>query len=332
MTARPAAAPNKPSRAANFGPFLIVLVAATAVIITEVSTGRAWSLLFLSPLLNALILLDRLLLGQFGLAIIVFTLLLRLVTLPFTVNMYQSMKAMQSAQPLIQEISKKYKDPKRRQEETLRLYREHGINPLGCLMPQVIQFAVFIALYRALIVAVGGSPESLVGLSEQLYPIAFLRESIPLEQHFLWLDLGGPDSTYILPLLVGFSTYVQQKVSITPNASPQQAQQQQMLTWMMPLILFWITLTLPSGVGVYWVVTNIFSLFVSYYVYGRSFNWRQIFSLSPPALPDPKAAASAKKRDEPITDQESDIETPDASSKEARPPHGKRRGKRKNRR
>jgi YidC/Oxa1 family membrane protein insertase len=138
----------------------------------------------------------------------------------------------------MQELQKKYKDPKRRQEEMMKLYREHGINPLGCAMPLIIQMIVFIALYRALVFVVGGSPESLVGLSQKLYDIPLLQSAIPLDQHFLWLNLGEPDSTYILPLMVGVSTYVQQKMSMTPNANPQMQQQQQMMAWMMPMMLF----------------------------------------------------------------------------------------------
>ena len=115
---------------------------------------------------------------------------------------------MQAAQPQIQEVQKKYKDPKRRQEEMMKLYKEVGFNPLGCAMPLVIQMGVFIALYRALRFVVGGSPESLVGLSQHLYNIPMLQNAIPLDQHFLWLTLGKPDVTYVLPLIVGVSTYV----------------------------------------------------------------------------------------------------------------------------
>ena len=124
--------------------------------------------------------------------------------------------------------------------------------------------------------------------------MSFLRDSIPLNQHFLWLDLGQPDPTFVLPLIVGVSTYVQQKMSVTPNANPQVQQQQQMMAWMLPMMLVFITLSLPSGVSVYWVVTNIFSLFVSYYVYGKAFNWRQILSLAPPA-PAPTAVEKPKR-------------------------------------
>src|SRR3972149_4925960 len=113
--------------------------------------GRAWDTFFVTPLINALVFLDILVLGQFGLAILLFPLILRVATLPFTIRQLESTRAMQAAQPQMQEIQKKYKDPKRRQEEMMKLYREHGINPLGCAMPMIILMLVFIALYRALV-------------------------------------------------------------------------------------------------------------------------------------------------------------------------------------
>ena len=88
-----------------------------------------------------------------------------------------------------QEIQKKYKDPKRRQEEIMRLYKENNINPLGCFMPMVIQIGVFMALYRALVHLVGGSPESLISLSGRLYPFAFLQYADPPQPA---LPLDGP--------------------------------------------------------------------------------------------------------------------------------------------
>jgi YidC/Oxa1 family membrane protein insertase len=293
--------------------------------------GVAWNTLLMNPLINALLLLTNIVFGQFGLAIILFTLLLRLVTLPFTLRQLQSTRAMQVIQPRMQEIQKKHKDPKRRQEETMKLYKESGINPLGCFMPLAIQMLVFIALYRALAFVVGGSPESLVGLSERVYAWSYLTESIPLEQSFLWLELGSTDNTFILPLLVGASTYVQTRLSATPATTPQQQQQQQMMTWMMPLMLVWITLSLPSGVGVYWVVSNIFSVFASYIVYGRRMTWRNLLPTA--TATEPKKAPPKKQLDvqEAVTDEESSA-PPEAQ--EERSAHGKRkrRGKRKKRR
>jgi YidC/Oxa1 family membrane protein insertase len=288
--------------------------------------GPAWDTLFINPLINSLLLLTNVFAGQFGVAIILFTVILRVATIPFTLRQLQSTRAMQEMQPRMQEIQKKYKDPKRRQEETLKLYRETGVNPLGCFMPMAIQMLVFFALYRALAFVVGGSPESLIGLSQRVYPWSYLTQSIPLEQSFLWLELGRPDKTYILPLMVGLSTYVQTRLSQTPAMTPQQQQQQQMMTWMMPLVLVWITLALPSGVGVYWVISNVFSVFASYWVYGRKMSWRAL-------LPMATATEPQRARPKPQPDVQPEAEGPaPAGPLEARSAHGKRRGKRKKRR
>lgn len=352
MTERRADPEGARPKRGNFGPFFIVAVGATAIFILLAAGLNPWNVLFINPLINALVLLDIFVLGQFGLAILLFTMLLRLATIPFTLRQLESTRAMQAAQPQMQELNKKYKDPKRRNEEMLKLYREYNINPLGCFMPLLIQMVVFIALNSALRHMVGGNPESLLSLSQRLYPWSFLHTDVPLRQHFLWLNLGNPDSTFILPLLVGASTYVQQKMSVTPATNPQQAQQQQMMTWMMPMMLIFFTLNLPSGVGVYWVTSNIFSLFASYYVYGRrAISWRQIL------LPTPAAAPAPTKRPRKEPDDDSGAAAavrgkgprgPGPTSAEIKPPReeagapapadkarsasGKRRGKRKNRR
>jgi membrane protein insertase Oxa1/YidC/SpoIIIJ len=126
--------------------------------------------------------------------------------------------------------------------------------------------------------------------------------------------------------MVGVSTYVQTRLFQTPATTPQQQQQQQMMTWMMPLVLVWITLALPSGVGVYWVVSNIFSVFASYIVYGRSMTWRNLLpiaSATPNKTPRPKV--------QPDVQEEAETD-PSPNPQEARSAHGKRRGKRKKRR
>ncbi len=309
-------------------------MALIAVVVLILAGESPWDILFVNPLINALVFLNIFTLGNFGLAIILFTVILRLITIPFTIRQLQSTRAMQAIQPEMQEIQKKYKDPKKRQEEMMRLYKENHINPLGCFMPLVIQMVVFIALYRALVYVVGGSPESLVGLSQRLYPLDILRAQIPLNQHFLWLNLGQPDPTYVLPILVGISTYLQQRMSVTPNASAQQQQQQQMLTWMMPMMLMFITLSLPSGVGIYWVVSNVFSLFASYWVYGRRIlSWRQLLPFPMEEAPAP-AVKERDKADIVVEATEVDQEAPESEGQqEARTAHdGKRRSKRKKRR
>ncbi len=330
------ATPAPAKRRGNSMPLIIVLTMVIAIL-TLLLLGRdPLNDLFINPLMNALVLLNIAVGGNFGLSIILFTILLRIVTIPFTIRQLESTKAMQAAQPEMQEIQKKYKDPKRRQEEMVKLYREHNINPLGCFMPMLIQMAVFIALYRALAHLVGGSPESLVGLSQRLYSIGILQGQIPLNQEFLWMNMGEADTTFILPLIVGASTYLQQRMTITPNASPQQQQQQQMMSWLLPMMLVFFTLNLPAGVGVYWVVSNVFSLFASYYVYGRRImSWRQLLPMPPPpqapARPDKNKGREFDIEVE-ATEVENEEEPEAPAQTETRPRHGKRRGRRKKRR
>lgn len=313
----------------------LLILGFMVLIVGMISAGRnPWDELFINPLINALVILSIAVFGQLGPAIILFTVLLRLVTIPFTIRQLQSTRAMQTASPRMQEIQKKYKDPRRRQEETLKLYREMKINPLGCFVPMAIQMVVFIALYRALVHLVGGSPESLISLSQRLYSLPFLSEAVPLNQHFLWLNLGKADSTFLLPLLVGVTTYLQTRLSQTPTMTAQQQQQQQMMAWMMPLMMVWITLSLPSGTGLYWVTSNIFSVFASYYVYGHSGvslrNWRQILLPVPTSVPG-RAQPSRQEASEAQQEQEEPaLSAP--SARKARAINGKRRGKRKDRR
>ena len=314
---------------------MIAVIVAIVGAFAAMGPGDAWNELLMRPLINALLLLTNLVGGQFGVAIILFTVILRIITIPFTLRQLQSTRAMQTLQPRMQEIQKKYKDPKRRQEETMKLYRESGVNPLGCFMPMAIQMLVFIALYRALAVVVGGSPESVVDLSQRVYSWwSYFSEAVPLEQSFLWLELGQSDSTFILPLMVGVSTYVQTRLAATPATTPQQQQQQQMMTWMMPLVLVWITMALPSGVGVYWVVSNVFQVFASFIVYGRSLSWRTLLpttAATEPKQPHPKAQPDVQEEeaDEPAPEAE---EPAPSEQRKVRSRHGKRRGKRKKRR
>jgi YidC/Oxa1 family membrane protein insertase len=322
-------------------PMLIILGIIVTFVVMMFSGRDPFTIFLIDPLLNLLILINIGTLGNFGLAIIVFTVLLRIATIPFTIRQLESTKALQAMQPLQAEIQKKYKDPKRRQEELMKLYKEHRINPLGCFVPLLIQFVVFGCLYRALVHTSGGTPESLVGLSHRLYPIGMLQDQIPLNQHFLWMNMGHPDPTLLTPILVGVSTYIQQRMSITPTNNPQQQQQQQMMTWMVPLMLMFITLNLPSGVGVYWVVSNIFSLFASYYVYGkRVLSWKQLLPI-PLEAPAPAATSSEKRKHradievegEALAEAEANEGEPgDSAPREARSEIGKRRGKRKKRR
>ena len=291
--------------------------------------SAVWNPVFVNPLINSLIILSNVLLSNFGLAIIVFTLLMRLATMPLTLRQIHSTRALSVLQPKIQEIQKKHKDPKRRQEEVMKVYRQAGVSPLGCLLPMLVQFPIWIALYSALRITVGGAPESVVGLSQRLYPWGYIESAVPLENRFLWMDLGQPDSTYILALLVFVSTYVQQKLSTIPSTDPQAQARNQMMNWMMPLMFAWFTLSVPSGLAVYWAVSNIAAVMMYYFVYGPSnVGWRTFF---PPPAGAPAPAARRRDRREAASDQKDGEAAAPAPAKTNKGlSDGRRRGKRKN--
>jgi len=298
-----------------------------------------WDLLFVNPITNALVILNNIFLSNFGVAIIIFTILMRLLTMPLTLRQIRSSRALSALQPKMQELQKKYKDPKRRQEETMKLYREAGVNPLGCLLPMLVQFPIWIALYNALRITVGGTPESLVGLSQRLYPWSYIEQAVPLETDFLWMDLGQPDTSLILAFIVFASTYVQQRLATPPTTDPRTQSTNQMMLWMMPLMFAFFTLQVPSGLGVYWGMSNIIGVIMYYFAHGpEPINWRTVL-MPPSAAP---AGKQASRRGEPPSKEKAPAEQPaeepveDAlfpgSKRKKRLRHGRSRGKRKDRR
>jgi YidC/Oxa1 family membrane protein insertase len=262
--------------------------------------GWLWTHGLVIPMTNLLVLFARLSFGNFGVAIIIFTLLMRGITWPLTQQQLRSSRAMQAAQPRIQQIQKQYKDPKRRSEETMKVYREAGFSPLGCIWPMLIQFPIWIALFQSIRFTLGSTPENLLNLSQRLYPWPYLRTAVPLEKHFLWMDMGQPDSTLIMAFLVGGSTWVQQRMTTPTSASadPQQQQVNQTMLIMMPLMFAFFTLQFPSGLALYWVATNVVGIVLQYFYQGPSeFDWRRIFTLSPaPAAQQPESRVQQESR------------------------------------
>jgi YidC/Oxa1 family membrane protein insertase len=183
--------------------------------------------------------------GNYGIAIILITILQKIAFHPLTQKSMKSMQAMQAIQPKVQALQERYKNnPQKKQEETMALYRKHGVNPMGGCLPMLAQIPIFIALYNA------------------------LSSSVEMWQaHFLWIrDLTQPDSLFsvaiwggyvfsanVLALLMGVSMWVQQKMSPT-TGDPRQAQ---MMLWMMPIIFTFMFWSFPSGLVLYWLVNNI---------------------------------------------------------------------------
>jgi len=132
--------------------------------------GDFFNLVLIDPLTNLFIIFATLT-GSGGIAIILLTVLILLVTLPLQLRQIHGVRAMQAVQPRMQEINKRYKDPRRRQQEMMKLYREAGINPLGCASGLIIQMPILFALFRVFRDAVGNTPESMIKLSDRLYDL-----------------------------------------------------------------------------------------------------------------------------------------------------------------
>lgn len=233
--------------------------------------GDAWSTIIIQPMVNSLLLLYWVFFSNFGIAIIAFTMLVRLVMVPLTIKQSRQIKAMNGLQPLMKQLQEKYKNDRQRvSQETMKLYKEHGVNPLGCLGPMFIQFPIWIGLFQAIRQTVPNNPETLVELSGNLYSwLPQVHSIIPINSSFLWMDLALPDpSPFVMPILVGGSMFVMQKMTTMPSVDERQASTNRMMLWMMPLMFGFFTLNFSSGLAVYWVVSNIIGVAIQGFITG----------------------------------------------------------------
>ncbi len=229
---------------------------------------EAWNLIIGNPILNVLIALSHIFGGSFGLAIIALTVIVRLITWPLNKRQLNSTKALQEMQPKIQELQKKYgKNQQKLQQEMMKLYKEAGVNPLGCLWPMLIQFPIWIALYQAIMRALATTPENLLDLAQRLYSWDIVNQAIPLSSQFLGLDLAG-QGNIILAIIVGGTMWVQQKMTQAPAVDPRQASTSKIMLLMMPLMFGFLSLSFPAGLGLYWAVSNIIGIITQYIVTG----------------------------------------------------------------
>ena len=223
----------------------------------------------MQPVTNLLIWLSHYLLSSFGLAIIAATVIVNLALYPINMKQTRSTKAMQGMQPKLAELQKKYaKDKQKLAQEQMKLYKESGLSPTGCLVPMLIQMPVWIALFYSIRTLLGDTPETFIRLSQLLYNSQVIHTTLPLVSDFLWFSLAAPDTTMILPLLVGGSMWVQQKMSTVPSADPKQRQQSQMMLWMMPMMFFLFSMQFPSGLALFWAVSTMLRIVLQYRVSG----------------------------------------------------------------
>lgn len=239
--------------------------------------GDIWNLAIIQPMINSLVLLYSIFFNSFGLSIIIFTVLVRVVLIPLSVKQARQMRAMTGLQPKLKEIQSRFsKDPQRRSKETMNVYKEQGVNPIGCLGPFFVQFPIWIGLFWSLRATLPSTPESLVDLSGQLYSwLPRVNEVVPLDSSFLWLDLGLRDPTPILPVLVGVSMFLMQKVTTMPAVDPRQASTNRMMLWMMPIMFGFFTTQFESGLALYWVISNIVGMVIQGFVTG----WGPLLSM-----------------------------------------------------
>lgn len=225
---------------------------------------QIWNEIIIEPMINSLVLLYGLSYKNFGIAIVLFTILIRGLMMPLTVKQSKQMKGMSALQPKIKAIQQRYEGNKQKQsQETMKLYKDNGVSPLGCLGPMFIQMPIWIGLYQAILQTVPTTPENLVSLGSHLYGwLPLVNEVIPLDSSFLWLNLADPDPLPILPILVGASMWVMQKMTAMPAVDEKQASTNRMMLWMMPLMFGFFSMQFPSGLALYWVVSNIVGVFI----------------------------------------------------------------------
>jgi len=225
----------------------------------------AFDVILYRPLFNFLILIYNYLPGHdFGVAIILLTIIIRLILYPLSVKALRSQKVIQKLQPQLQELQKKYKDDKEKQaKETLELYRKEKINPFSGLFLVLLQFPILIALYR--VFWWGLKPESL----HELYQFVFNPGHI--NALFLnTVNLSSPN--IVFAVLAGVLQFFQTKMLMPktdktqPPSNDMAAMMQKQMVYFFPLITVVILFKLPSALGLYWITSGVFSIAQQYVI------------------------------------------------------------------
>ena len=177
--------------------------------------------------------------GNFGISIIIVTILIKIALLPLTLKQDKSMKEMKKLQPKIEKIKKDYAHDKQMLNiKTMELYKEHKVNPLGGCLPLLIQFPILIALFGVL-----------------------RNGIIPQDSSFLWLKLSDKDPYYILPVLNGAVSFFQQKLMGTSD-NPQMKN----MMYIFPIMMIYISYRMPSGLQLYWLTSSILAVVQQYFI------------------------------------------------------------------
>lgn len=290
-----------------------------------------WNLLLVHPLVNLLVAAYGLI-GDLGLAIVLVTVVIRLVLYPLFVAQIRSQRAMQEVGPALNELRAKYgKDRQRMAEEQMKLYRERGVNPAAGCLPLLIQMPVLFGFYAALGqltyglgAGFGGPIAPLTG--EQFESIRYpfipnpLGSGEALDLTVPWLPwitagLGASDPLYILPVLAGATQLIASLMAqpaVAAKSLDPQAKMMQSMVYYFPIITIVIAIGLPSGLAVYWIATTVFQIVQQYFVTG----WGQLVRWLPflRALPTPADRTLAREQREVVEEVERDMSAAGASA------------------
>jgi YidC/Oxa1 family membrane protein insertase len=186
---------------------------------------------------------------SYGIAIILMTIVIKMILYPLTIKQVKSMKAMQDIQPEMKRLQEKHKkNPEMLQKEMARIYKDAGVNPLAGCLPLIAQMPILMGMFYAL----------------QNFKYAG-------DPSFLWLaNLSLPDPYYVLPVLSALTTFIQQKQTTT-----EMNQQMKMMMIFMPIFIGWISLTFPAGLVIYWVISNITQIFQQWWMYRGESNLKK---------------------------------------------------------
>lgn len=261
-----------------------------------------WDLIF-NPFVTLLTWMYSIFNQDIIMAIVVFTIIIRIVTYPLLAKQQESSKRMQELQPRLKKLQEKYKDDREKLAQAqMAMYKEAGVNPLGGCLPTLIQFPIIIGLYQAIMFALAASPYQLVDLSERLL-IPGLDGLIPLQNEWLGMNLTQPPSpplnpeyALVLPILVMVTTWLSFKFSM-PNmgassggATDQAQSMTRSMTTIMPIMFGAFALSFSVGLSVYFIVSNLAAI-VQYSPTGKKgldwlFRTGQYSRNKAPLLPD----------------------------------------------
>ena len=198
----------------------------------------------------------------------------------------QGMQEMQKSKKW-QDIQKKHKgDKEKLAQEQMALYKELGISHFGACLPTLIQLPIIFGLYQSIMVSLAASPMQLLNLTRSLYSIFNISDLIPLNSHFLWMNLGQPEKLFLpflpgvgipfLAIIVAVTSYFQQKLITPPSANPgdQSAAMSKMMAIYMPLLMGYFAMTFASGLAIYFIAGNLVGI-AQYAMLGK-LDWKNL--------------------------------------------------------